>query len=344
MTLTAERIDLRLRHTFTIARGSRDVVPSVIITLSKDGITGYGEASPSLRYGETAETVFTFVAELRSEIARSGAGIGDLPAVAQRLTLNDRAAKAGIDIAWHDWTARSKGMPVWQLLSCPAPLPLPTSMTIGIDTPEGVREKVLETEGFDILKIKMGVPDDLRLVDAIRRVTRQRFRVDANEGWTRKEEALEKILALQSLDVELVEQPMPAAMLRDTAWLRERVSVPLIADESVRTEADVPHLRDAFDGINIKLMKCGGLGPARRMAQVAGEQGMKVMLGCMIESSIGITAAAHLSGLAEYADLDGNLLITNDPFVGVGVAGGCLALPDGAGLGISARRGRGAPA
>jgi L-alanine-DL-glutamate epimerase-like enolase superfamily enzyme len=209
-----------------------------------------------------------------------------------------------------------------------------TTFSIGMDKPEVVRQKVREAEPFPVLKIKVGLKTDEEMIASVRAATKKPLRVDANEGWRDKEEAVRKINWLESQGVEFVEQPMPAEMLEETRWVRGRVHIPIIADEACLHPRDIPRLVNAYDGVNIKLMKCGGVQEAFRMIQVARALGLKVMLGCMIESSIGVTAAAHLSPLADYADLDGNLLIANDPYRGVTVERGKLILPDGAGLGL----------
>jgi L-alanine-DL-glutamate epimerase-like enolase superfamily enzyme len=209
-----------------------------------------------------------------------------------------------------------------------------TTFSIGIDTPEITRQKVREAAAFPVLKIKVGLDTDEATIAAVRSVTNKPLRVDANEGWKNKEEAVRKINWLEKQGVEFVEQPMPAAMLEDIRWVRSRVHIPLIADEACLHPADIPKLANSFDGVNIKLMKCGGILEAYRMIQIARSLGLKTMLGCMIESSIGVTAAAHLSPLVDYADLDGNLLIANDPYRGVQVANGKLILPDAPGLGL----------
>jgi L-alanine-DL-glutamate epimerase-like enolase superfamily enzyme len=211
-----------------------------------------------------------------------------------------------------------------------------TSFTIGLDTPEVVARKVREAAGYPVLKVKMGSADDREVLVAVRDTTDRPIRVDANEGWT-PADALERLEWLARLGVELVEQPLPAAQLEETKVLRRRSPLPFYADESVHRAEDIPRLAEAFDGINIKLMKCGGLAEATRMVAVARAHGMKVMLGCMIESSVAITAAAHLSPLVDIADLDGNLLLEEDPFVGATVVDGRLVLPDGPGLGVRPR-------
>ena len=187
-----------------------------------------------------------------------------------------------------------------------------------------------------MFKVKMGSKDDQRVLETVRSVTDRPVRVDANEGWT-LEDALSRLDWLQKMGVELVEQPLPAEQLEESAELRRQSPLPLFADESVHRAADIPRLAEAFDGINIKLMKCGGLGEALRMIHVARAHGMKIMLGCMVESSMAITAAAHLAPLVDYVDLDGNLLVDNDPFIGATIEDGRLVLPDGPGLGVSRR-------
>ncbi len=334
MKISTETIELRLRHTFTIARSSRTHVPVVILTIEHGGLCGYGEASPSTRYGETPETVLSFLSTLERGLP---ADPGDLPGSFPASAEGNRSAVAAIDIAVHDLAAKSRNLPVWRMLGLPEPVPRPTSLTIGIDTPEVMRQKVREAASFRVLKVKAGIEDDIRLIELIRKSTDKPIRVDANEGWKSREVALEKVRALAELGVEFIEQPMPSSCLGDIAWLREKVDVPFIADESLRTAEDIPALRDAFDGINIKLMKCGGLGPACALIDAAHKASMKVMLGCMIETSVGISAAAQLLGTAEYVDLDGNLLISNDPFTGAVADSGMLYASSGSGIGVARR-------
>jgi L-alanine-DL-glutamate epimerase-like enolase superfamily enzyme len=244
------------------------------------------------------------------------------------------AAKAAIDIALMDWTARKLGLPLYRHFGLDPRDSPPTTFSIGIDTPEMTRRKVREAEAFPILKIKVGLDSDEATIEAVRSETNKPLRADANEGWKNKEEAVRKINWLESRGVEFVEQPLPAAMIEEARWVRSRVHIPIIADEACLHPSDIPRLAGAFDGVNIKLMKCGGILEALRMIEMAKSLGMKTMLGCMIESSIGVTAAAHLSPLVDYADLDGNLLIANDPYTGVKVDRGKLVLPDRPGLGL----------
>jgi L-alanine-DL-glutamate epimerase-like enolase superfamily enzyme len=250
--------------------------------------------------------------------------------------LGEPAAEAAIDMALCDLAGKKLGVPLYELMGLDARQTPVTSFTIGMDTPEVVEAKVVEAGGYEVLKIKMGSDEDRQILEAVRAVTDRPLRVDANEGWT-LEGARARLEWLESMGVELVEQPLPAGQLEEMRELRRVSPLPLFADESVYRAADIPRLAGAFDGINIKLMKCGGLAEARRMIAVARAHGMQVMLGCMIESSLAITAAAHLSPLVDFADLDGNLLIANDPFVGVTVKDGRLVLPEGPGLGVRPR-------
>src|SRR5262249_25519604 len=227
-------------------------------------------------------------------------------------------------------------VPLYRLFGLDAADAPVTTFSIGIDTPENTKQKVREAEPFPVLKIKVGLDTDEATIEAVRSVTEKPLRVDANEGWKDKEEAVRKITWIETRGVEFVEQPMPAAMIEETRWVRKHVHVPLIADEAATSVRAIPGLVDAYDGVNVKLDKCGGIQQALRMIYVAKSLDMKTMLGCMVSSSVSVTAAAHLSPLVDYADLDGNLLIANDPYAGVRVEKGKLVLPDGPGLGLKA--------
>jgi L-alanine-DL-glutamate epimerase-like enolase superfamily enzyme len=245
------------------------------------------------------------------------------------------AGKAAIDIALMDWVGQKLGIPLYSFFGLdPKDTPL-TTFSIGIDTPEITKQKTREAADFPVLKVKVGLATDEPTIEAVRSVTKKPLRVDANEGWKDKEEAVRKINWLEKMGVEFIEQPMPAEMIEETRWVRARVHMPIIADEACQRASDIPKLKDAFDGVNVKLDKSGGMLEAQRMIQIAKALGMKTMLGCMVSSSVTVTAAAHLSPLVDYADLDGNLLISNDPFHGVLVEKGKLVLPGGAGLGLT---------
>jgi L-Ala-D/L-Glu epimerase len=257
-------------------------------------------------------------------------------AAARAAVPGQSSAEAAVDMALFDLAGQRLGVPVYELLGLDPSHTPQTSFTIGLDTPEVVVRKVREAAAYPILKVKMGSDDDREVLQAVRDNTSATLRVDANEGWT-PAGALERLEWLHGLGVEFVEQPLPAGMLEETRELRRRSPLPFFADESVHRAADIPALAGAFDGINIKLMKCGGLAEALRMIATARAHGLRVMLGCMIESSLAITAAAHLSPLVDTADLDGNLLLDRDPFVGATVREGRLVLPDAPGLGVRPR-------
>lgn len=343
MRLSHRHIDLNLAHPFTISRSSHETKQCVIIEFEHDGLTGLGEAAPSERYGESIATVTDFLEKVDLRKFEDPFRLEEILSYVAGLGEGGHSAKAAVDIALHDWIGKKLGVPLWKLWGLTKGKTPMTSFTIGIDSPRILEQKVREAGPYPILKVKMGVEGDKQLVSTIRKLTDKPICVDANEGWKSREEALDAILWLEEESLEFVEQPLPARDLEGTSWLREQVHVPLIADESAMGPADLPRLLGVFDGINIKLMKCGGLREAMRMIHTARAMGMKIMLGCMIETSVAISAAAQLSPLVDYADLDGNLLITNDPFSGVGVDRGKLTLNDEPGLGVRSRRADVAP-
>lgn len=333
LAVVTRPMELRLRHTFRIARGASDSRLNVLVEIEQDGRLGRGEAAPILRYGEDQASA---TAAVQAMAPRLGDARHFASAAREAAVAGQAAAEAAVDIALHDLAAQRCGVPLYEMLGLdPARVPA-TSFTIGIDSPEVVAEKVREASSYEVLKIKLGGPNDREMLAAVRDTTRQRLRVDANEGWT-PETALERLEWLAGLGVEYVEQPLPAAMLAETRELRKRSPLPFYADESIHRAADIPKLAGAFDGINIKLMKCGGLAEALRMIAVARAHGMGVMLGCMIESSVAITAAAHISALVDHADLDGALLLAEDPFVGAVLKDGRVVPPDVPGLGVRPR-------
>lgn len=326
---------LELAHTWTISRNSSDFKDNVFVRIQKDGIVGYGEAAPNVRYGENAQLTVQKIEEAKGLFAEHDLyNYVDLKTALDKKIIDQSCAKAALDIALMDWIGKTLQVPLYRLWGLNTSHSPVTSFSIGIDTPEIIRQKVKEASDYPILKIKVGTKDDEMIINTVRSVTDKPIRVDANEGWKIKEEALEKIQWLKSQGVEFVEQPMPSAMLEETAWLRERSDLPIIADEAVKTAADIPKLATAYDGINIKLMKAGGLLEALRMIQMAKALDLKIMLGCMIESSVAISAAAHLAPYVDWADLDGNLLIKNDPFSGVKVKDGHLVYNNKPGLGV----------
>lgn len=337
MKLKYYQYDLQLKHTFTIARSSRNIDSVVLVEIEHDGIVGYGEASPSSRYGENADTVSNFLSRIDFSCFEDPFQLETILRYIDVISEGNSSAKAAIDIALHDWIGKKVNLPLYKYWGLDRRKLLKTSFTIGIDKPEVIEQKVREAEEYPILKIKLGLENDKDILDAVRRVTQKTIRVDANEGWKTKEIALEKIKWLQDEGVELVEQPLPASDLEGTKWLKERVSIPIIADENCVRLHHVPGLKDVFDGINIKLMKCTGLREAQRMIHTAQACNLKIMMGCMIESSIAISAAAQLSPLIDFADLDGHVLTTNDPFEGILIEDGNVILRDRPGIGVMRR-------
>jgi L-alanine-DL-glutamate epimerase-like enolase superfamily enzyme len=338
MNLSVTTSRLTLRERWTIARGSTTVAENVFVELEQDGVVGRGEAAPSARYGETVESTLETIEAARSLFAGADPWqFADLQQRVAALCEGQTAAKCALDTALMDWVTQRLGVPLYRFYGLDPQRMLVTSLSIGIDTPEVLERKIEAAAEFPILKIKLGGGNDEEVMATVRSMTGKVVRVDANEGWRTKEEAVDKINWLATQNVEFVEQPMPAEALEDLHWVKERVSLPIVADENVKTAADIPRLAGLFDGINIKLMKSGGVQEAMRMIHVARAVGLKIMLGCMVESSLAITAAAHLCPLVDWADLDGNLLISDDPYRGVRVEKGRLVLPDGPGLGVVAR-------
>ncbi|MBE3072610.1 MAG: dipeptide epimerase [Acidobacteria bacterium] len=325
----------QLRHVFTVAVSSRSTTPGMLTEIEYDGVVGYGEASMPPYLGESQESVAAFFA--RVDLGKYGNPfdletiLADLDAI----TSGNTSAKAAIDIALHDLIGKLMGQPwynIWGFNREKTPL---TSFTIGIDTPDVVREKTREAAPYKILKVKVGRDNDKEMIETIRSVTDKPITADANQGWTDKRYALDMIGWLKEKGVLFVEQPMPKAMLDEMAWLTDRSPVPIIGDESVQRLADIRHVQGVFSGINIKLMKSTGMREAHKMITLARSLGMKVMLGCMTETSCAISAAAHLSPMVDWADLDGALLISNDPFQGATVVDGKVTLTDLPGIGVT---------
>lgn len=340
MKLTASPLNLTLRHTFTISRSSTDVARNALAEIRDGKLVGYGETSPARYYGQTQESSIAALKKMGQRLA--GRDPFELEAILNDLRTRfpkEPSAIAAVDIALHDLVGKKLGVPLWKLWGLnPATTPQ-TSFTIGIDTLEKVRIKVAEAERFPVLKIKLGVAHDLEIMREVRKLApKKRLRVDANCGWT-VPETIRKSKALEKLGVEFIEQPIPPGNNAALKRIKQKSAVPLMTDESSLTPDDIPGLWGCVDGINIKLVKCGGLRQALKMIHLARACGLKIMLGCMIESSVLITAAAHLAPLVDYADLDGNLLISDDPFLGVKIDKNAkLILPTGPGLGITRQR------
>jgi|YelNatPaOPRAMG01_1025707.scaffolds.fasta_scaffold01156_31 L-alanine-DL-glutamate epimerase-like enolase superfamily enzyme len=325
--------ELHLRQAWTLSRGTWTTRRNVLVRLEKDGVVGYGEAAPIPRYNESAESNQAFIEKALPILQKDLWEYELRGKELQQLAPGENAAKAALDMAILDWIGKNLKIPLYKFFGLDKSKTLSTTFSIGIDEVPVMQKTAQQAKDFRVLKIKVGTKDDKKIIEGIRAVTDRPLRVDANEGWKSKEEALEMINWLADKGVEFVEQPLPADRLEDYRWLKERVKIPIIADESVHKSHDIPALASAFHGINVKLMKCGGLQEACRMVAVARAFDLKLMIGCMIESSLAISAAAALTPLFDYADLDGNLLINNDPFRGQPIKGDKLQLSDRPGLG-----------
>ena len=327
--------ELQLRHTFTVASYSRTTTPDVQVEIEYEDVTGYGEASMPPYLGQSVATVSAFLEKVDLEQFTDPFQLEDILAYVDSLSPGDSAAKAAVDIALHDLVGKLIGQPWYKLWGLDPQKAPSTTFTIGIDTPDVVREKTLEAVGkFNILKVKVGLDTDEEMIRTIREVTRIPLAVDANQGWKDRSKALDEIFWLKEQGVVMVEQPMAKERIDDNAWLTEHSPLPIFADESIQRQADVPSVKGVYSGINIKLMKCTGMREGWKMAQLARALGLKVMVGCMTETSCAVSAAAQLSPYVDFADLDGNLLIANDRFDGVQVIDGKLSLPDRPGIGV----------
>jgi L-Ala-D/L-Glu epimerase len=331
--LTTEPLTLHLRHTFTIARSSEDIAQTLLVQLRFDGLTALGESSPITRYDETVERV----ARELHRLDLSRADFWAFDELLEALPHDEPGARCGLDLVLHDLAGKRLGIPLYQLLGLNPQDAKPTSFTIGIAPLEQTIEKTRAARHMPILKVKLGNGNEVETLEAVRSVYSGTIRLDANEGWS-AEQAVKMLGELRRFDIEFCEQPIPAGHPEQLRFVREHSRVPIFVDEDCRRLEDVAPLQGCVDGINIKLVKCGGMRAAIRMIHAARALRMKVMIGCMIESSLLCTAAAHLTPLTDYADVDGPLLITDDPFVGVAYDGGRLHLPSGPGLGVTPRR------
>jgi L-alanine-DL-glutamate epimerase-like enolase superfamily enzyme len=332
-----EVLELRTRHPFIIARGGQSDYRTVMVRLKDgDGREGWGEAAPTKFYGETTETVLAALDTYGTHLPEDPFDLEEAERRWEEVLHRNPSARAALSSALHDLVGKRLGVPVYRLWGLdPAKAPRST-FTIGIDTPEKMRAKVREAQQYPILKIKLGTDRDVEILRTIRDTTDREIRVDANCGWTLKQ-AVRMLPVLGEFGVTVLEQPLPPDQLDGLAEIRRRADIPVIADESCETAADIPPLVGKVDGINIKLAKCGSLREAIRMIAIARAHGMTVMVGCMIESSIGITAAAHFTPLVDIVDLDGAALLADDPFVGATIDGGQVSLPSGPGLGVRRR-------
>lgn len=339
MFLTAVPLNLTLRHTFSTSRSSSNIAKNVLVRLKSGAHEGFGEAAPIRYYGQSQATCLRALQRMGRLLARRDpfeieAALNELRAKFP----NEPSAIAAIDIALHDLICKKLKLPLWKYWGLDPTKTPRTSFTIGIDTLEKVVAKIAEAEKYPVLKIKVGGAGDMDVMREVRKLAPKKIlRVDANCGWTVKE-AIAKANILERLGVEFIEQPLPPGNNAAFKKIKNAIGLPLMTDESSLVPADVPPLRGCVDGINIKLVKCGGLREGLKMVHAARACGLKIMFGCMIESSVLISAAAHLAPLADYADLDGNLLIKDDPFRGVRLdARAKLLLPSAPGLGLTER-------
>ena len=325
---------LQLKHTFTLATSSRTTTPVVLTEIEYDGIRGFGEASMPPYLGESHESVMKFLSLLNLSQFSDPFLLVDILDYVDKVMPGNYAAKASVDIALHDLIGKLVKEPFYRLFGLnPDKAPL-TSFTIGLDSPEVIKQKVAEAEPYKILKVKLGRDNDREMVEVIRSITDKPLCVDVNQGWKDRGMALEMAVWLKEKGIMFLEQPMPKEMKDDIAWLTERSPLPVIGDEAIQNAKDIMDKKDVNSGINIKLMKCGGINAAMKMINVARALGMKVMIGCMTETSCAVTAAAQLAPLVDWCDLDGNLLIANDPFDGLKIVVGRVTLPERPGIGV----------
>jgi L-alanine-DL-glutamate epimerase-like enolase superfamily enzyme len=337
MKVSWEKVTVETKHPFGISRSVRTGEDLIWVRLELDGVEGWGEVDPSNYYGETPDTAAAALAHLAPRIAEidDPFQLETIESDLRALLGKNGAVHSSISCALHDWVGKKVGQPLWRMWGLdPADAPL-SSFTIGIDTPEVMAEKTLEAAEFPILKIKLGSDDDEARLTAVRGAAPDKvLRVDANAAWTPRT-AVEGCALCADFGVEFVEQPLPPYRNADLPFVRERSSLPIIVDESSLVATDIPHLAGLCDGINIKLAKCGGPREAIRMVHTARAHGLEVMLGCMLETTLGIAAAAHIAPLVDYADLDGAALLTHDPFAGPHLDAGRIVLSDEPGLGVT---------
>jgi L-Ala-D/L-Glu epimerase / N-acetyl-D-glutamate racemase len=334
MKLSFKPYTLELKHTFTIATNSRSTTPVVLTEIEHEGIIGYGEASMPPYLGESHETVTNFLSKVNLNQFTDPFQLDDILEYVDEVELKNTAAKASIDIALHDLVGKLLNKPLYKIWGYNKSSTPYTTFTIGIDTDEIIRQKVQEAKEYKFLKIKLGSNDDKKLISTIRENSDQQIAVDANQGWKDKEFAIDLIYWLKENNVKMIEQPMPKEQIDDIAWLTERSPLPIFADEGVQRLEDVLKIKGVYSGINIKLMKCTGLREAHKMLTIAKAAGMKLMIGCMTETSCAISAASQLSPQVEWADLDGNLLIKNDPYIGTKIIDGKIVLNENSGIGL----------
>ena len=340
MTLKFIPFELKLRHAFNLAKYSRTSTPGVQVKIEYEGYTGYGEASMPPYLGESIESVTKFLSKVDLSQFNDPFKMEEILAYVDALEPENRAAKASVDIALHDLVGKLIGQPWYKIWGLSIDKIPQSSFTIGIDTPEVVKQKIKEADDYKVIKIKLGLDNDKEMIGIRRQCTDRPICVDANRGWKTKEQAMEVIEYLADKNCLFIEQPMMEDKLDDTAWIRERSPIPIIADEVFHRLPDIVKLKDYYDGINIKLMKSTGMSEAYKMVTLARAFGMKIMCGCMTETSCAIAAAAQLSPLIDWTDLDGNVLIADDIFSGVKVIDGRVTPSDAPGIGVTPIKGK----
>jgi len=334
LKLTFKPYTLESKYVFTVASNSRTTTHVMLTEIEYDGLVGYGEASVPYYLGESLESVGIFLSKVDLSIFSNPYNIEDILHYVDSVAPENNAAKASVDIALHDLIGKMLGHPWHRIWGYNKEKTPNTSLTIGIDTPKVIKQKVEEAESFKILKIKLGKGNDIEIIEAVRSVTNKPLYVDINQGWTDRQYALDMAYWLKDMGVLFIEQPLPKEKIDDTAWLSSKSPIPIFADEAIQRYIDLIKLYGAYTGVNIKLMKCTGMHEARKMIEFAKTIGVKTMIGCMIETSCAVSAAAHLSLNTDYTDLDGPLLIKNDFFDGMKVVDGKVTLNDRPGIGV----------
>jgi len=334
MKLTFKPFTLELKHKFTISTNSRSTTPIVLTKIEHEGNIGFGEASMPPYLGESHESVLDFLSKIDLGIFKDPFELEEILQYIDNIDADNTAAKASIDIALHDLVGKLINKPWYKIWGYNASSTPNTTFTIGIDSKEIVEQKLKEAAEYKILKIKLGSGDDKKLIKTIRNISDKPIAVDVNQGWNDREFGLDLIHWLQENNVVMIEQPMPKENLDDLAWLTEKSPLPIFADEGVQRLRDIPAIKGIYTGVNIKLMKCTGLREAHKMLILAKNLGFKTMIGCMTETSCGISAAAQLSPQVDWADLDGNLLVKNDPYSGVKIVDGKITLSENPGIGL----------
>lgn len=334
LTLRYYPYTLELKHQFTVSAYSRATTPIMLVTIKYENLIGYGEASMPPYLGETQQSAALFLSKVDLSSFNDPLQIDDILDYVDSIAPNNNAAKASVDIALHDLVGKISRKPLYQLWNIdPSETPL-TSLTVGIDKPEIVAQKIQESPDFEIIKVKLGSPNDKKIIEAVRSITQLPLMVDVNQGWTDKEHALEMAHWLKDQGVTILEQPLPKEKLKEIEWLSQRSPLPIIADEGIKRMDDLRKYFGIYNGINVKLMKSTGLREAKKMLEFTNRQGLIAMIGCMTESSCGVAAASHLSPLCRFADLDGPFLTKNNPFEDLKVRNGRLEIPYKPGIGV----------